>query len=220
MCFSASASFSAALLLFLIGIASIIKVNKSRNYLFAIIPVLFAAQQFIEGLLWLIIPKAGYGLIASDLTYLYLFFAELTWPIWVPLSLMSLEENVNRKALLRIFLIAGIAVASYLAFYILTYSVKAEIADCHILYIQHLYSPYSIIGSWPYLFATIVPFFLSGNKNIRIMGLLIVGSYLTSKWFYNYSFLSVWCFYAAIASAAIYTIISKIPAGGSVKKVV
>ncbi|WP_051200283.1 DUF6629 family protein [Flavobacterium subsaxonicum] len=218
MCFSASASFTAASVLLLIGIATVIKVSNPKQYLFAAIPLLFSLQQFVEGLLWIVIPKSGYDAIAGNLTYLYLFFAEVTWPVWIPLSLLFLEDNVNRKALIRIFLLAGIVVATYLAFYILTYSVKAAILNCHILYLQHLHSPYSIIGSWPYLFATIVPFFISGNKNIRVMGVLIVVSYLISKWFYDSYLLSVWCFYAAIASAAIYTIISKFTVSKTVKK--
>lgn len=218
MCFSASTSFTAASVLLLMGIATIIKVSNPKQYLFAAIPLLFSLQQFVEGLLWIIIPKLGYSALTTNLTYLYLFFAEVTWPVWIPLSLLFLEENVIRKALLRIFLLAGIAVATYLAFYILTYSVNASILDGHIIYLQHLHSPYSNIGSWPYLFVTIVPFFISGNKNVRAMGLLIVVSYLISKWFYDSYLLSVWCFYAAIASAAIYTIITKFTVSKTVKK--
>ena len=52
MCFSAPASFSAFGIIGLIGGRTIAKSNPGDTYL-AIIPILFAVQQCIEGIIWL-----------------------------------------------------------------------------------------------------------------------------------------------------------------------
>ena len=56
MCFSATVSFSAAGLLGLTGIATLVQVRKSAELPLAATPLLFAAQQTVEGALWLSVP--------------------------------------------------------------------------------------------------------------------------------------------------------------------
>ena len=59
MCFSAAASFTAGAVLTGIGVATLRKVEHPTYYLFASIPLLFAVQQFSEGVLWLTLPSAN-----------------------------------------------------------------------------------------------------------------------------------------------------------------
>ena len=49
MCFSATASFSAGIILTVIGVASIKKAHHKSQLLFASIPFVFGIQQFAEG---------------------------------------------------------------------------------------------------------------------------------------------------------------------------
>ena len=53
MCFSASASFGAGIVLTGIGVASIKKSDTRSKSLFASIPLIFGIQQITEGFLWL-----------------------------------------------------------------------------------------------------------------------------------------------------------------------
>ena len=53
MCFSASASFGAGIVLAAIAVASIKQVQHKSQIVFACIPLFFSAQQFTEGLVWL-----------------------------------------------------------------------------------------------------------------------------------------------------------------------
>ena len=78
MCFSPAASFTAAALLSVAGSAAVIKNYKVKKALpIAIIPLIFAIQQAIEGMLWLNIQgSGGYTLL---FTYLFLFFALFTF---------------------------------------------------------------------------------------------------------------------------------------------
>jgi hypothetical protein len=53
MCFSATASFGASVVLGTIGVATLTKVKERAQVPFAIIPIMFAVQQFTEGILWI-----------------------------------------------------------------------------------------------------------------------------------------------------------------------
>ena len=53
MCFSATASFTAGSVLSAVGIATIMKAERKSEVPFAMIPLLFGVQQFIEGVVWL-----------------------------------------------------------------------------------------------------------------------------------------------------------------------
>src|SRR5262249_3687551 len=71
MCFSAAASFSAAGLLGLAGIGTLAQVRKRIELPLAVTPLLFAAQQAIEGVLWLTVNQGR----AHSLTLANLFAA-------------------------------------------------------------------------------------------------------------------------------------------------
>jgi hypothetical protein len=60
MCFSASASFGASLVLSVIGVATIKNTRHREQLPFASIPFVFAVQQFSEGVLWLTLPYSDY----------------------------------------------------------------------------------------------------------------------------------------------------------------
>ena len=70
MCFSAEASFIASGGLAVAGGASL-KVAKKEQRLIALIPLLFAIQQAIEGMQWLYLYR---GTSSLKLAYAFLFF--------------------------------------------------------------------------------------------------------------------------------------------------
>jgi hypothetical protein len=53
MCFSATASFSAGTVLLGLGALTLKLVRHPRELMFAAIPLLFAIQQWTEGVIWL-----------------------------------------------------------------------------------------------------------------------------------------------------------------------
>jgi hypothetical protein len=61
MCFSATASFIAFGVTGAIGLASVSRIRSSNELPLAAIPLVFASQQGIEGLLWLTLPVAPGG---------------------------------------------------------------------------------------------------------------------------------------------------------------
>ncbi|AWH86382.1 hypothetical protein HYN59_15255 [Flavobacterium album] len=206
MCISSSASFTLAVLLAALGAASIGKARQRIELLFACIPLIFAIQQFAEGLIWVSMGNLSLYRLRTDLAYFYLFVAESVWPVLIPLALLLPERDRVRRNILRMLLIIGIFTSLYLAFYLFTYSVGVTVADCHIRYMQHQHSPYHIMASLPYLFAILAPFWVSGIRGMYRLAVALTLSYLAAKVLYDRDFVSAWCFFAAVISGFIYWI--------------
>lgn len=207
MCFSASASFSAGVVLTVIGIASIRKVKKTSQIIFASISVLFGIQQFTEGFLWLALTDPAFAVLEAFTTYNYLSFAQILWPFWVPLAIYKLEQAGCRKKLLLSFIVLGGMVSVYLAYCLVQYQVSANIIGCHVAYIQDYPKVIGIYSGILYILATIAPLCFSSVKRMWIVGVLIFASYVVTKLFYVEYFTSVWCFFAAIISLSMYGIV-------------
>jgi hypothetical protein len=206
MCFSASASFTAGAVLTVIGVISIKKSHRSSQILFASIPFIFGVQQLAEGILWCTLPNPKYENAQIVLTYVYLSFAQIIWPTWVPVALLVIEKNANRKKIIRLCVVAGLVVSGYLAYCLLAYPVEGKIIGQHIAYLQdYPVSPQKYITVL-YVLATIVPSFISTIKGMWILGSLILTSYIITIIFYDIYFVSVWCFFSSIISIAIYLI--------------
>lgn len=203
MCFSSTASFGASGVLLVIGVASIIKTSQPRQLLFAVIPLIFAVQQFTEGFLWLSLEGRlpGYEKI---LTYSYLFFAQVLWPVWIPLAFLWLENDNTRRIFLKTLTGFGFLVGLYLAYALLYFNVSSEIVNHHIKY--RLDFPQSLqgYGNPFYGLATVVPIFVSGVKGMKIFGLLIILAYLVSFFYFKSALISVWCYFAAVISISIW----------------
>ncbi len=97
MCFSATASFTAAATLSVLGVATLTQIRSRRELLLENFPLLFAIQQFSEGLVWLTKDDTSLHSITSLVTYSFLFFATGLWLILCPLSVYFLESDVLKR---------------------------------------------------------------------------------------------------------------------------
>jgi Family of unknown function (DUF6629) len=207
MCFSASASFTASWFLAGIGIAALVKIKKPSQTMFAVIPLLFAAQQAIEGLLWLSFTNQMLMPYASVLTYGFLFFAFIIWPTWIPCSLWVLEPHPRKKITLSVFSFIGMITSASLCTWLLYSGATSTVSTCHILYQAHVPNILFNLGTLFYLTATIMPFFFSDLKHARYVGFTLAASYLISYYFYYEVLVSIWCFFAALLSVGILIIL-------------
>jgi hypothetical protein len=210
MCFSASASFIAGTVLTSIGVATVNKVNKKEYYLFASIPIIFGIQQMTEGFIWIGLndPEKGYSAQLSS--YLFLFIAQVVWPTWVPLSILFLDNKERRKSIQKFLIILGAALSMYMCYCLYWFHIEAKIIDHHIAYFQEypIHNKYYVIAT--YGIVTILSALMSQTKNVWILGVSLLLSYLITAIFYKSFTLSVWCFFAAIISANVYLIILQI----------
>lgn len=209
MCFSATASFVSGSVLIVAGAISLSSAKKNNQKLFAAIPMIFGIQQFLEGLLWLVLPDPSNIEAIRLFTLLFLFFAQVVWPLWVPLSVWVYEEDVKRKNTLFIFLIIGIIVAGYLAFCIVNFDVSAVMKEHHIQYQLSFIQKIVPISGWLYFVTTVIPPFISTCHRMRILGTIIFLSYVVSKVYFNDYLISVWCFFAAVLSVLVILVIRK-----------
>lgn len=210
MCFSATASFGAGIVLSTIGAASLKKVQSKSQILFASIPLVFAAQQITEGILWLALSNPGNGQLQNVTTYIFLFIAQIVWPLFVPIAIFFVESDQRRKKILKVLIGIGIAVSGYLAFCLLSYYVNASIIGYHVSYHQDYPAAIGPYGGLLYIIATIAPPFLSSSKRMWLLGVTILISYIVTAIFYVDYIVSVWCFFASIISISVFVIMRDI----------
>lgn len=215
MCFSAGASFVASGVLTAVGVATLVKVNvsdKEKNFgqgeklLFAI-PFLFAMQQFLEGIVWITtgsgseICGASTNLLAG---YGFLFFALLLWPTLVPWMAYRLERKQKRQQLIAVFAFLGMVVTASLVGFLLGYPLIISTSEHHVLYeVSDALKGDKWLQVF-YVLSVVIPGIITSNRFLRYWLLAVLGSYLVAAYFYNSVYVSVWCFFSAILSLAIY----------------
>lgn len=208
MCFSAQASFTSGAVLTAIGVATIRKVQKPEQKLFASIPFLFGLQQFCEGILWVTLRAGKFAEIQNVTEHIFLTFALVIWPVFLPLALRLMEQAPARKAILTRLTIMGFVTSLVYAYCLIFYKVIPEIQGFHIQYNDQFpwnIAHYAFIF---YLALTILPPFVSTFKWMWGFGILIAVSGIVTGIFYSGYLTSVWCFFAAGMSVAIYGILN------------
>jgi hypothetical protein len=208
MCFSAEASFIGGTIISVIGIATLRKAHKPSQLVFASIPLLFGIQQFIEGILWVIIPNAELVLVQSIFTYMFLFFATVIWPFIIPLSVLLMEEKKDRKKILVIPLIIGTLLSLYYVYSLIFVKVTPNLMKYHIQYNIDVPEQMFLAVFVIYLISIISPLLISSIKRTNILGLLLFLSCIISTLLYSQYFISVWCFFSALTSLIIFWFLS------------
>lgn len=210
MCFSAPASFGASAIIGIIGGRTIVKANSADKYL-AFIPILFAIQQSIEGIIWLGFSIPLFESWRQIATSLFLIFAWAIWPMYIPFAIAHGEQDERRKSILKSLRIPGVIAGIGAIFPIFLSNPTPRIIDFHIdyfmqhdLYDQFVIQSYNVL----YLLCTIVPMFLSSRKGMTTYGLSNIIGLIIAGIFYESSVPSTWCFFSAIFSIMIYRIIA------------
>ena len=223
MCFSATASFGASAVLGVTGIIAVAKAKTNPQRLFATIPLIFAVQQFSEGLLWISFKNAEIASWQSLITYIYLIFAMAVWPVWIPLTIRLLEKDARNKRIMNVLLGIGVVVAVCVVLVLALYPVQAMTPECLSCplssspsFNQHIHYrftfppiPKGLIGAFTvlYILATVITPFISGIKKMKWLGFVFLASYLLAVILYNGFVISVWCFFAALLSFVVLWII-------------
>lgn len=207
MCFSATASFGAGIVLSAIGVASIRKARKPAHILFAAIPLIFAIQQISEGFLWVYLPIQGQVFMQKSMAYSFLFFAQFFWPLWIPIATLMLEEKERRRKIQFVWVAAGIIVSVYLLIGLVSHHLQASIVGYHITYDIDYHNFFRKYSGLFYIAATVAPSFTTHVKRMWIFGTTIFISYVITAIFYEHWVVSVWCFFGSIISISIYIII-------------
>ena len=204
MCFSATASFSAGAFLLGIGtltLRSAMTTHERRALPFAAIPLLFAVQQLVEGVIWLSFRDEATQL-NSVMTHVYSFFSHVLWPVYVPVAVVLMEPEGWRRRVLIAFIAAGAAVGAYLLYVLVAFPVVSRPTSQHIEYDSpHFFAAATMTL---YLLSTALSPLLSTHRMVVVFGILALLSFGAAYAFYATWFISVWCFFAALLSMVVY----------------
>ena len=197
MCFSATASFTAGIPLLVVGLITIGRVRNRTELLYALIPMLFAIQQLIEGALWLTFPAKA-PLLNMVLTYAYSIFSHVIWPMYIPVAVLLLEPTAWRRNVLFAIALVGTFIGLYLLYYLVRFPIVAEVKGHHIVYISPHFHALHAMGL--YLLGTCISSLFSSHRMVKLFGAAAFLSFMLAYAMYATWFISVWCFFAAILS--------------------
>lgn len=214
MCFSAQASFAVTGLLSIIGVSTLFNVTSKRLLPFAMIPLIFALQQATEGLTWmsLVANPSSSNLVT---VYVFLFFACIIWPTWIPASLYLIEHNPARKKLILMFLILGVTLSTLTFWELFHVPLNARVIGHHIHY-AFVDETFKLVMMFKdilviliYLLSTVIVFFVSTIPLMWTLGAIFLLFHIISVIFFIQFIGSVWCFFGAAGSVVVYFIVAK-----------
>ena len=210
MCFSATASFTAAAVVGSIGAVTLWKAVGRRDRALlpiAAFPALFAIQQGVEGLLWLDLARSAPSACRPFLVHGFIGYAEVFWPTFAPLAALLIEPERLRRRLILVCLAIGVALSTYLLLKMAGNPYAASVGDGHIAYRNGATYPRRI--EVPYVVATTLSLLLSSHRMVQIMATIILAGFAVAYVSFHASYISVWCFFAAAASVVVYLFVKR-----------
>ena len=202
MCFSAQADLIGGGVLAVIGFDAVRHVRHRRDHVaLAALPLLLAAHQVDEAFVWWGLQGHVAGSVGRAAMWVYLLFAFVALPSYVPLAIRALEPPGRRRTLMTGFAALGATVSVLLLAAMIRGPVTARLGDFRVVYGVHLHAGLLIVSA--YIAATCGAAVLSGYRRIAIFGIVnLVGVAILARLAID-GFASLWCAWAAVAASAI-----------------
>lgn len=177
----------------------------------ACLPLGFALQQGLEGLIWTVLPSGPSSPWLAPLSVAYLFFAYALWPAWIPWCALVLARRcvgVTRLLALRVLLGCGLLLGLTLWMPMALHPLRAVPSvlggSLHYGAVDLLRgSPLAGLGPAIYLLVITVPLLLVPARPVRLFALCLGLSALISQLWWQHTFSSVWCWFSALLSCQI-----------------
>ena len=201
MCFSATANFVGSGVLATLGVATLTKVKHRREWMFAALPTLFALHQFTEGFVWLGLDGVLSPKVTHDMGAAFMLYAQGLLPLLIPLAIVLFEPGEKARWRMRFFVWIGGATALYILWALAAFPTEVGMRGNSVTYLNQATN-----NTWvavAYVVATCGSLFFSKERPMVAFGaanLLILLVVMAVK---RYAFTSLWCAYAAVASAMI-----------------
>lgn len=202
MCFSASVSYGTGALLMVTGAVTSVGNSSKQQRMIAAVPFIFGLQQIAEGIVWQTMDEVVPSALRQFGAVMFLVFAYLVWTAWMPWCLYFVEPREKRRRILKVIGVIGIGVSAMAGWVLFNAEVQAYMVR-HSL----AYSFPGLNRFWPanleailYVTPTVIPFFVSSLRTIKIAGVFIAGSMLIAKIINQEAASSIWCFFAALIS--------------------
>lgn len=218
MCFSATASFAIGAPLIPAGMFCLWSAAlKKPGYLgLAAVPLVVGLQQISEGFVWHAIEHGDTAQMHLW-SLVFLFFALAFWPTWFPILATMMEPEPIRRSIFAAMSVICLVWFWILYFPLVTGAVAFEARVTHhsIDYAVdalpvHSYVPKGVLRVL-YFLSVALPMVLGSANFGRIPGLVLGASALVTALLFEYAFISVWCFFAAVLSAYLCVIFYQLP---------
>ena len=216
MCFSATSSFTVAVVSATAGAYCLTRAPDTRTRPMASMPLIFGAHQAVEGLVWLEITHSPHSMASGLPVFMFLAIATVFWPAFTPLAIRRAEPDERRRKWLNVFLVLGVGVAVFNAVKLASSAVHAEHLARSIRYSlepnassplpDFLVSAKIAHLDWilaPYAVAAIGSLLVSSFAQIRWFGAFLTIALVVLFFVDRTHLLSVWCFLAAASSVLI-----------------
>jgi hypothetical protein len=209
MCFSIEASFATGAALLPAGLYCVrTSLLQDRRYLaLAVMPLVFALQQALEGFVWLGLRREDPDL-ARVASLGFLFFAIVFWPCWMPLSVLKLASRRWTRRVLGAAAVFALGI-SLLVFLPLAMRSREWLHPA-IRYHSIEYS-FSMLpaflgiptGVWHvgYVALVALPLLVQVSSRLTAFSCMIIASAILAQGAFAYAFVSIWCAFAALLSA-------------------
>ncbi len=201
MCFSATANFVGSGVLGAVGVVTLTNVKHRREWLFAALPTLFAIHQFIEGFVWLGLDGILSPVVAHNMGAAFMLYAQGLLPFLLPLSVLLFEPNRKSRRRMLPFLVLGGATTLYILWALTAYPLQLYVRGNSIVYINQATNNTAV--ALLYVVATCGSLFFSEIRMMVVFGAANLVILLVVMEVKRYAFTSLWCAYAAVASAII-----------------
>ena len=202
VCFSPQGDLLGGLVLGVIGWDAIRHVDRRRDYLaLAALPLLFAAHQVDEAFVWWGLQGHVSAEVGHVATWIYLLFAFVVLPIYVPLVVYGLEPPGPRRRAMAAFVALGAVVSAVLLAAMVVGPVTAELGDYHIAYSVGLHAGFAIVAA--YVLVTCGSLLFSGYKQLMVFGVVNLIAVAVLANLTIDGFASLWCAWAAVTAGFI-----------------
>jgi len=213
MCYSAEASFISGAFLMGSGLWCLWRARSKAPWFwpFAIIPCLFSVQQCSEGVVWMGLHRENSTLIECA-SAVYLFFALAFWPFWFSFAAWKTTyKSIAKNFLLLwtiastiwflVFFLPALASLDHSSVTVSGHSVRYEYSDSGGMFATPS-------GRWIqrtfYLLTGLLPIMLmTQRKLLYIPAFLATISALAAAIYFDQTFTSVWCLWAALISISL-----------------
>jgi hypothetical protein len=200
MCFAPEADLVGGIVISGVGIDALRHVRRRREVALAALPLLFGTHQLVEALAWWGLEGAVPGRIGVLARDVYLLIA-FVLPLVVPLAVLFIEPDPDRRAVMTPFVLIGGLVTAILLTEMAGGPVTAEVCERYIAYDASLGFGGPVTAL--YVAAVCMPLLVSSHRLLRLFGAVNAVAVAGLAWLLTAGFISLWCAWAAVFSVVI-----------------
>jgi len=202
VCFAPEVDAVAGGIIIAVGVDALRHVSSPKQLALASLPVLLGLHQLTEAFVWWGLQGHVSSSVERAAVWVWLLFAFVALPALLPIAVELVERSRTRRRVMRAFAGLGIFVAGSLAVAIFRGPINARIVGHCIAYQVDAVSHGGALTAL-YVVAACGALLASSHRLLAVLGALNLVVVPALMWLTIDGFVSLWCFWAAIASLVV-----------------